>query len=284
MKRGVVALPFQLKQINGGFSGFGGLSPLDLNYFALYWDKITVPNNMFLGTQLPNEEVLIDCGVLDRPMMKIGPSFHSNDFPKLLAEAQVSLVDQLRKMDKYSYWNIHQKGDDAVLVSNKEVVKETVRLELSNLLPVPSTDVHIHEILEFKQRRKDELEALHAYCDDLYFEVISSADPCLQAAKSFARLKQAIESLNRLNSLGWRSPIKFDLNISPEFDLSQARAGLAIILNALHTPHPVETIVTGSVIGLLEGFVKITPKLQSMREGGNKSLVYVANAKREGLV
>lgn len=285
MIRGVVALPLEIRQEeNGGFFGRGGISPLDLNYFALYWDRISVPNNRFLGTHLPNEDVLIDCGVLDRPMMDIGPRFNSNDFPKILAEAQIGLVDKLRKMDKYSYWNIHQKGDDAVLVSERGVVKETVRLELNNLLPVPSAAIHIHEILEFKQRRKDELEALHSYCDDLYFEVIKSADPCLQAAKSFTNLKQAIENLDRLNSEGWRSPIKFNLNISPEFDLSQVRAGLATIISALHTPHPLETVVMGSVIGLIEGSIKIAPKLQKMREGENKSLVYVANAKREGLV
>lgn len=284
MMRGVVALPLEVKQEDGGFFGCGGISNLDLNYFALYWDKISVPDNTFLRIGLPNEDVLIDCGVLERPMMDIGPRLHSNDFPKVLAEAQIALVDKLRSEDKYSYWNIHQKGDGAVLVSERCVVKETVRLELSNLLPVPSAAIHIHEILEFKQRRKDELEALHSYCDDLYFEIINSGDPCLQAAKSFTNLKQAIENLDKLNSEGWRSPIKFNLNISPEFDLSQVRAGLATILSAFNSPHPFETVVMGSVIGLIEGSIKISPKLQRMREGENKSLVYVSNAKREGLV
>ncbi|KEY42688.1 DUF6236 family protein [Pantoea agglomerans] len=285
MIRGVVALPFEIRQEkDGGFWGCGGISPLDLNYFALYWDKISVPDNNFLGFRLPNEDVFIDCGVLERPMMNIGGRFHSNDFPKFLAEEQIGLVDKLRRMDKSSYWSIHQKGDGAVIATERGVVKETVRLELSNLLPVPSADIHIHEILEFKQRRKDELEALHSYCDDLYFEVINSADPCLQAAKSFNNLKQAIENLDKLNSEGWRSPIKFDLNISPEFDFSQVRAGLATIISAFNTPHPLETVIMGSVIGLIEGSIKIAPKLQRMREGENKSLVYVANAKREGLV
>lgn len=283
MKRGIVALPHEIRQLDRGFSSHGSLTSIELNYFALYWDKISVPQNMFIRHDLPNEDTFISCGILDRPMVGLGGGFYSGDYPRLLAESQVHLVDKLREKDNLSTWSIHQKGDGAVLISDDEVVKETVRLELSNLLPVPSVGVHIHDILEFKERRRAELDALHTYCDELYFEVIKSADPRLQAAISFNKLKKAIEDLERLNAEGWRSPIRFDLNISPEFDLTQAYAGITAVLAALHSPQPVGSLLLSSAVLLIGGAVKVKPKLQSLRGGSNKSLVYVANAKKEGL-
>lgn len=283
MERGVVALPFEAHQREHGFEIGDALSALQLNYFALYWDKISVPTNIFFGLQLPNEEVFKETGLLTRPMINVGSTLAIEDFPKVHLLAQVQLTDHLREVDKSTAWSIHQTGDNSLLFADQSVSKETVRLELENLLPVPSTNVALHEILEFKYRRKDELQALHSYCDELYFEIINSGDPTLQAAKTFSKLKQSISDLDKLNAEGWRSPVKFDLDISPEFDLSDVRAGIATILGAFSSSHVFETVTAGAMIAVLEGFVKIKPRLQSMRHGGSTNLAYISKARVEGI-
>lgn len=283
MERGVVALPFEVHQREHGFEMGDALSALQLNYFALYWDKISVPKNIFFGSQLPNEEVFEETGLLTRPMIDVGSTLAIENFPKVHLLTQAQLTDHLRKVDKSTAWSIHQTGDNSLLFADQSVSKETVRLELENLLPVPGTNVALHEILEFKYRRKDELQALHSYCDELYFEIISSGDPTLQAAKTFSKLKQSISDLDKLNAEGWRSPVKFDLDISLEFDLSDVRAGIATILGAFGSSHVIETVTAGAVIAVLEGFVKIKPRLQSMRNGGNTNLAYISKARVEGL-
>lgn len=283
MERGVVALPFEVHQREHGFKMGDALSALQLNYFALYWDKISVPKNIFFGAQLPNEEVFEETGLLTRPMIDVGSTLAIENFPKVHLLTQAQLTDHLRKVDKSTAWSIHQTGDNSLLFADQSVSKETVRLELENLLPVPGTNVALHEILEFKYRRKDELQALHSYCDELYFEIINSGDPTLQAAKTFSKLKQSISDLDKLNAEGWRSPVKFDLDISSEFDLSDVRAGIATILGAFGSSHVIETVTAGSVIAVLEGFVKIKPRLQSMRNGGNTNLAYISKARVEGL-
>lgn len=283
MERGVVALPFEVQQCEQGFITGDALSALQLNYFALYWDKISVPENLFFGTQLPNERIFEDAGLLTRPMINFGSGMAVEDFPRIHLLTQTQLADHLRKVDKKTAWSIHQTGDNPLLFADQSVSKEIVRLELENLLPVPNADVNLHDILEFKYRRADELQALHAYCDELYFEIINSGDPTLQAAKTFSKLSKAIADLEKLNVEGWRSPIKFDLDISPEFDLSDIRAGIAIILNAFSTPHVLETVTAGAVVAVLEGFVKIKPRLQSMRNGGNTNLAYISKARVEGI-
>lgn len=283
MERGVVALPFEIHEREGGFSTGNTLSALQLNYFALYWDKISIPENPFIRVKVPNQEVFEETGLLTRPMVSLTNSIDSTQFTNFYLSSQVMVADRLRGTDKLTSWSIHQIGDRPLLLADGAVAKETIRLELDNLLPVPGVDVGIHEILEFKQRRTAELEALHSYCDELYFEIINSGDPQLQAAKSFTGLKKAIEDLEKLNAEGWRSPVKFDLDISPEFDLTACKAGFATILNAFHSPHVLETIALGTVLSVAEGFVKIKPKLQSVRKGGNANLAYISKGRREGI-
>ncbi|WP_112934221.1 DUF6236 family protein [Escherichia coli] len=283
MKRGVVALPFEILQHGTRFKTGKILSPLELNYFALYWDKISVPQNTFIRFKLNNEQLFEDVGLLSRPLVKPKVPGMAGNFADFYLSSQLSVADQLRNEDKTTIWSIHQTGENRLFMPDGAVSKEAVRLELENLLPVPGPHIALHEILEFKQRRNAELQALHSYCDELYFEIINSGDPRLQAAKSFTRLKKAIEDLDKLNAEGWRSPIRFDLDISPEFDLTACRAGIATILNAFNSPHVVESIAIGSVLTLVEGFVKIRPKLQSMREGGGENLAYVSKGRIEGI-
>lgn len=282
MKRGVVTLPIGVHKHDGGFVTHSGLTPLELNFFSLYWDELSVPQSSFISTVFKNEKDYIDCGVLTRPLVTHGNSMDSERFPQFLLESQFTLVDYLRDRFREDSWCIHQRGE-APLFSRDEIIKDTVSLELRNLLPVPGEGVHIHDILEFKDRRKTELETLHAYSEELYFEIIKSADPRIQYSKTYGKLKEAIEDIQKLNGEVWRSPIRFDLNISPEFDLSQARAGIATIVSAITSPHPVETLLAGSIVGVLEGFIKIKPSFQSIRAGENENLIYLTNAEKEGL-
>jgi len=283
MERGIVALPLEIKKVPNGVSVGNGLSALQLNYFALYWDKISIPKNGLIGRTLPQEQVFIECGLLKRPMIDLGDTFSGSSFAAPYLQSQIDTADLLRRTDKATAWSIHQTGDQPLILGDGSVSKETVRLELENLLPVPGPEVGLHEILEFKQRRSDELQALHAYCDELYFEIINSGDPSLQAAKTFSSLTRAISDLDRLNAEGWRSPIKFDLDISPEFNLKDIRVGIATILSAFSTPHVLETVTAGAVFSVLEGFVKIKPRLQSMRNGGDTHLAYISKARVEGI-
>nr|WP_279116722.1 DUF6236 family protein [Enterobacter soli] len=283
MERGVVALPYEVIKADSGFKTGETLSALQVNYFALYWDKISVPKNNFIGATIPNEKLLEEAGVLDRPSFPVGNPIDVSEFPRFHLLTQLKVADQLRDSQKSTVWSIHQTGDKPLLLADGSVSKETVRLELENLLPVPDVNIELHEILEFKSRRAAELQALHSYCDELYFDVINSGDPRLQAARAFHKLKQAIEDLERLNREGFRSPIKFNLDISPEFDLSDCRAGIATILAAFNSPHVFETLTAGAIISVVEGFVKIRPRLQSMRKGGDMNLAYISNGKREGL-
>lgn len=288
MERGVVAIPAILNKLDGGFFVQRGILPEEINYYALYWDYISIPTTNFIHFGVWMENDLIDCGVLNRPQIHIS-RMSSAEYPRIHIKSQFKTLDKLRKDRSDIDWRIHQISDEVLmpeLPTSLMSTNDCVRLSLDKLLPVPSREVHICDILEFKLRRKPELMALHAYCDDLYLEVINSADQNLLHAKNFEKLKLAIEDLDKVSSERWQFPIKFNLDVSPEFDISQSRAGIATIVSALNSPNPAETIGAGAVISVLEGFIKIKAEIRSFRKSvrKNNDFIYLSNAIKENII
>lgn len=284
MKRGVVSAPNEIipLQDGSGFKSGRNLNEIDINYFTLYWDKLVIPTNNIVNFGLPNENDLISCGVLQRPSF-LSENMHSRDFPNFYADMQIHTIDLLRRQNKDVDWSMHFTGQEISLPKEKAGLSQTIRMELFGLLPVPTADTHLHEILEFKQRRSSELESLHAHLDSLYLEVMSSGDVNLQKTKSLAGLKSSISDIDKLNNEGWRSPIRFDISTSFEFDLYQVYTAAAAAMLANQQSSLMTTVGFGS-LAYLAGSIKIKPVFQNLRKGGDKSLSYLAKAHSEQII
>lgn len=285
MERGVVFTRSELIKIAGGrgFQTGKSISRLDINYFLLYWDRLVSPTNNILHFGLPCEEELKRLGKLEVPHFSVGgmeDSFYA-DFDAL---SQTRTLDLMRKRHKSTDWRIHSLNEELNFSDSESIVKQTLRFDLCNLLPVPSMDVNLNEILEFKERRSDELIALHSYIDELYLEVINSGDFELSKARAFNGFEKALADLEALNSEGWRSPIKFDISSSFEFDLSQVMTAATAGIAAMNSEHPLAMLSVGAVASVLGGFIKVTPKMQSVLKDGNKNLAYLSKARVEGVI
>lgn len=284
MQRGVV-VSSELITRNKNDSGFTiqrTINPVEMNYLALYWDKIVIPSNNIIHTGVSNEDVFMESGILERPRYSINGAFNTDDYPDLQVKLQSKTVDVLREKSPDSDWRIHQFGGD--FLSRDSFFSESARIELANLLPVPSVDVHIHEILEFKERRASELVALHSYSDDLYLEILNSGDPDLTKAKTMSKLKKTISDIDKLNNESWRSPIKFNLQISNEVDIAKIKSLYLTVAGAATTGHPLESLIVGGLCTFLEGFVSLKVGLQSVRPGGGNELIYLSNARKEKII
>ncbi|MEY0037988.1 DUF6236 family protein [Providencia rettgeri] len=280
MERGVVVSCEKVVKAKNGFIIQGNMGAEEMNYLALYWDKIISPTNFVVRGYIHNEKDFVDCGLLKR---KDYPVHVIDDtFPALQLVWEEKIVDELREQQKNIDWRLHQFGGDFALMCGR--ASDSVRIELANLLPVPTADIPVNEIMEFKARRRPELEALHSYSDELYFEIINSGDPCLSQARSMSKLKKAIADIDKLNNEGWKSPIKFNLQISNEIDLAKIKSLYAAIAGATITNHPVESLIVGGICTFLEGFVSLKVGKQNVRgkKGGN--LVYLSRAKKEKII
>ncbi|ENB7471730.1 DUF6236 family protein [Klebsiella pneumoniae] len=287
MERGVIFTRSELIKIAGG-QGFRigkSINRLDINYFLLYWDRLVSPTNNMVFLGFPCEEELTRLGKLETPKFSIRDIRNmEGSYADFDALSQTRTLDLMRKKHKSTDWRIHSLNDELNFSDSDSVVKQTLRFDLCNLLPVPGTDVNLNEILEFKERRADELITLHSYIDELYFEVINSGDFELSKAKAFDGFKRAIADLDALNSQGWRSPIKFDISSSFEFDLNQVMTVATAGVAAMNSENPLAMLSVGAVASVLGGFIKVTPKMQSVLKEGNKNLSYLAKGKVEGVI
>ena len=287
MKRGVVFSVCELVTINDGqgFRTDKWINPVDLNYLLLYWDKLVSPTNNVFHFRLKNEDELMGCGLLKRPVFRreyISVGEQMSDF---YAETHAKTIDILRHQEGDVDWRMHFLNEQINLQPELARSSEVLRFELANLLPVPPEDVHLHEILEFKERRKAELTALHEYLDELYLEVKRSGDINLQRATALSSLKKAILDIDKLNHEVWRSPIKFSMSTSFEFDLTQLYGALTGAILALNVPPPYNIMSgLGSAISVLGGCIKINPQLQSVLSTGDRRLAYVSKGKAEGIM
>jgi hypothetical protein len=157
-----------------GFTLERSLSPEELRYYALHWDKVVIPASNLVYIGIPEEEVLIQTGVIPRPRVQFRGSFSGAEVARTFAIAQSEVAKKLIAEEKATDWVIHQFGPYLTLPTEFATELRTLKFELVDLLPVPTADVPIPDILEFKQRRRDELSNLHKCLDDAYLEALRS--------------------------------------------------------------------------------------------------------------
>lgn len=286
MERGVVFSSCELLRTDGGDGLRVGrqISPLEMNYLSLYWDKLVCPTNNIINVGIENEDDLVRCGLLKRPIFTLQGKINIGDMSDFHADSHAKTIDILRNSEGNVDWRMHFLNEQINIQPELSRNAEVLRFEICNLLPVPNEAVNLHEILEFKERRKPELIALHSYLDELYLSIKNSGDIHLQRAKALSDLKNAIADIDALNDETWRSPIKFDISTSFEFDLYQAFGALTGVALAASGPHPYDILGgLGTVASVLGGCIKIKPTFQSVLINGNNNLAYLSKGKRENL-
>lgn len=205
MKRCVVSSPNALYKDGEGLVSPPGLDIVDLNYYTLYWDQLVIPTHGLFIVSLPNEDEYIELGILQRPVVGNG-NFDSSTFLIEFDDEKKKILNEMQCQYPDQDWYMHGIGD----VESKQTIassKETnFRATIFNALPVPSSEIPLAEILEFKERNKDDLNGLHNHLDEIYSHVITSPDIPLLKTKAFERFNNSLKDINRLSEIAWEAP------------------------------------------------------------------------------
>ncbi len=285
MNKGIIAAPARVYGNGASFRSEGGLTSQELRYFLLYWDKVVIPTTNLVHLGIPEEEEFLGTGIISRPRVQFSGTFNGELMAQAQVLAQTSVAKDLIENDKSTDWVLHQIGDEIIIPNSVSVEKQTIRVDLNNSLPVPNETVAIPDILEFKERRKDELLQLHQTIDKFYLEVLSSPDPSLTSKAVVNELTRSIENINTVTGEKWNATNKFDiaaeLNINGKDIISTAAAGAAFdFFTNLYT------IPIGTVVGAAASIVKIKCKTSKSFEPSKDKQVlsYLAKAHQEGLL
>jgi hypothetical protein len=285
MQRGIISAPARVHGTGTAFRSEGRLSIDDIRYFLLYWDKVVIPTTNLVHLAVPEEEEILRTGLVTRPRVPFGGTFNGELIAKAQILAQTAVARDLILNDRQTDWVLHQIGDEFIIPEKETIEKQSIRVQLINALPVPFGDIAIPDILEFKERRTDELLQLHQSIDELYFEILLSPDPSLKTKVAVSQLSNSIIEVNRVATERWKNTKKFDisaeLNLSGKDVVAGVAAGAAFDFFA-----NLYTLPIGAIVGAIASTLKITAKATKSFEPSKEKQVlsYLAKAHQEGIL
>jgi hypothetical protein len=283
LKRGLIAAPGIINRLPEGFEMKRSLSLDEMRYYALYWDKVVIPSNNLVHIGVPQEDAFISAGAIERPNIGFQGSYGGNQLTDAILSCQSIVAKELVK-DKTMDWVIQQFGHECILLDNYSEERNTLRIDLAACLPVPTGEVNIHDILEFKEQRKNEFITLHEYLDEFYEEALSSADQDLASKKALSKLAKSIDDLDKVTHERFQKSNKHDLSAELNLygrDILIGAAGGAGLDFASGFTFPIATIA-GGLLSIVRVTAKTTRTFQPAEK--NLKLAYLSDARKNGLL
>ena len=288
MKRGIIANSGRMvRNDSQSISLSGGLTDNDLNYYLLYWDKIVMPTNNIIHMAIKYEDELLQTGVLERPRIAFS-SWSTNvkdgSFDPFVI-AQSIVANNLLTNDKLTDWTIHQLGEQVIIGNEQKKDFEAIKVELIKCLPVPTGQLNFNEILEFKEKRKDELLDLHSKIDSLYLEILNSPDKDLATRKTIVEFNKSIENLDSVSKERFNSLTKY--NFTTELNLNGKDLSVAIASGAVFDSYTTGfSIPIGTVLSGIASLIKIKAnRTTSVTKAKDElKLSYLAEATQKAII
>lgn len=278
-KRGVVIVPPFALLPNDEPQIVGNPSPADLRKYLLYWDAIDYPENDCIRIETcPDLEYLIDVNVAKRTHVEFSRPITAK-FNEFFLLAQQEAFKRHEKESPGS-WSLAQLSTTPHFVGG--IPTTSVEYELWNMLPVPTEDVPLAEILEFKAKRQDELVALWIHLDEMYQSIISSADLPRAKNAQLAKLEMDLKAIDRtLAESGVRKTVTSlrGFIATESMNIFGGGTGMIAVADAgIIEMSPLTAGVMGAGAGIAFGISKV---LFPIAPKSVQPLTYVSSVKKE---
>ena len=193
LHRGLIICP-KTKIGKNDVSLDGSLNPQELRFALMFWDKLVWPGMGLIkieGTE--DDQYLEQVGVLDRPVYRLaGP------VQEVVLNSQLMALRD-REAKQPGQWGLLQ-GENALHFSDELYDPgKGAAIELIRAVPIPTMDTPLAEILEFKERRRDELLAFRQHMEALARNVYESAD---QSAELITHISEIQKVCSDLTTVG----------------------------------------------------------------------------------
>lgn len=213
-KRGLVISPPITVQGTSLHAKRSNIDPLELRFGLLFWDRLVWPSSRAIHfSSGPDEQFLEQIGVLSRPEY----TFWGDGATGIVQSQIQAFVDLQRK--EPGVWALAQ-GESSLLLRDRHNFLENhgVMVELHKAIPIPTQDVPLAEILEFKERRKDELLSLRVHLESLGQELKKSENLTDDMQKAISKIDSACSDLLSVGK-EWRWPVHIS-NLKSSFTIS----------------------------------------------------------------
>jgi hypothetical protein len=194
-----------------------GIDPVFLRHCLLFWDRIDWPDNniISLGGETPETQFLTESLILTRTKIKLD-RFSGNIGYSLIIMQEAAF--RFHNDTEPGLWSLAQESTNLVLPRETSTEKRTIEIELYKYIPVPDRVVSLEDILNFKEKRKDELLSFRSLMDGLYREIMNSKDIPRSKIAAIEKLQISIADLHRVMKESsikrCLSTLKVELNLS----------------------------------------------------------------------
>ncbi|MDH1629273.1 DUF6236 family protein [Pseudomonas mosselii] len=214
----------------------------DLRSSLMYWDRLCLPTNNIVGFDVSNEEkYLKDVGILYDSRFELTGNIIMEE---MFSNIQAHTLLEYEKQEPGA-WSI--SGGANSITSIKKPKENGVLLQLLNCVPVPSENVPLAEILEFKAKRRDELLRFREHFETLTAQISNAPDHITELQKTISEVDTACADLIK-TTREWQFPAKLtNAHASLNLDISKA-VGSAAAAYDLLAKTPLALSATGSAI------------------------------------
>ncbi|ALS73917.1 hypothetical protein AUC31_01030 [Planococcus rifietoensis] len=243
--RGIVVSPEIVMSGKNSMSVNGGtIAPIKLRQYLLYWDQIDFPtSNIITFGGTADTDFLESTGALKRSRVNLQMA---GEFTNLFLKSQMEAF-RLNNEKEVGSWSLAQPHYNLVLDEVSGIMSRNIEVELYQSLPVPEKDVPLVDILEFKEKRKDELLEFRSLIDNLYLDIVNSGDQERDKLKSLELLARKTKEIDRLMEESFMSRLAQSLKIEFDWKDMAAKTGTTV-LGSFTGQY---TFETGLAVGLL---------------------------------
>jgi hypothetical protein len=198
-----------------------GIPENALRAWLLYWDELATADSRLPTVRTNDEKFLIESKVLK---LTETTKFETDE-----RAAQFNVFRRLEQLEPGLWCMASEEAASSNKISDQRLEGRFAMVRLFNLLPIPVQETPLAEILEFKERRKDELIHLRIELEGMYQRIASSVDPAAAIATESDRLGEAIGGIFEVTK---ESGLRFrfggiEARIKWEFDLERIAATTA---------------------------------------------------------
>lgn len=254
----VVSVPIEITDTGGLYVRSSSLDPQELRSNLLFWDKLDFPKSRLINfADTSDTKFLAESGILQRSMSPI-LSFRGGQVGQAMHDSQLEVFRELEKKEPGS-WSL-AVGEKSVGFPDDDLkAGRGALVKLYGAVPVPDKEVPLQEILEFKQKRAAELQALRYHIEAVYQRVISAGDGALAWESEIDQLRFAIADHIKTSR---ESPFKMRLfDLSAELNLVAIGSSL-LASRAMHLPIPESAgwaLLAGISVNIAAGLNKKKP-------------------------
>ncbi|MCF6439521.1 DUF6236 family protein [Pseudoalteromonas luteoviolacea] len=197
MKRGIIITPNYKVLDSGGLQLTGDVEAVNLRKYLLFWDEIDYPvNDMIHISGGPDIEFLIQEGIATSTEVRFQRMEAHENGLLFLASQMVAFEQNNKAEDKE--WSIAQPTQKLIVPQEYSKKQGCLEFELYNAVQIPTADVPLSEVVEFKMRRNAELLALRDSMDSIVDQIMSSQDIPKRKNKALNKLHRDLNDFNRV--------------------------------------------------------------------------------------